>query len=404
MNLCVILALSQLFYSNPDSIIRGVYINPYQANNKDYLEKIFIRADSGLINAIVVDFKSDYGFLTYASNIALAKEIGAIKRYIDVDYLIKNAALHNLKIIARIVCFRDNYLSQYKNYAIYDDSGKIWLDSKGLAWTNPYKSEVRNYLFETTKEIVELGIKSIAFDYIRFPTDGDVERIRLTNVEGPHFTPIIQFLKKVRDGLDDEVEIGVCVFGFAVWFNLRTEGQDIEKMGEHIDILYPMLYPSHFHRNFKKEVNEYWRNYWIYFDSVKEAIKKSPLSVKIAPFIQGFDLRAKSFDSDYMFSQMNGTLSAMADGFVIWNAGCNYSISWTPLSWARNLILKRSVQMSPNTRMKEEGRRYQDKTLEQLLAQEKIQKKNLTMHQTHSLIDSLPLLKSRKVYPDPMIP
>ncbi|MCK4673794.1 hypothetical protein KAT67_07410, partial [candidate division WOR-3 bacterium] len=70
MNLCVILALSQLFYSNPDSIIRGVYINPYQANNKDYLEKIFIRADSGLINAIVVDFKSDYGFLTYASNIA----------------------------------------------------------------------------------------------------------------------------------------------------------------------------------------------------------------------------------------------------------------------------------------------------------------------------------------------
>ncbi|GAH93110.1 unnamed protein product, partial [marine sediment metagenome] len=93
MNLCVILALSQIFYTNPDSIIRGIYINPYQANNKNYLEKIFVKADSGLINAIVVDFKSDYGFLSYASNIELAQKIGAIKRYIDVDYLIKNAAL-----------------------------------------------------------------------------------------------------------------------------------------------------------------------------------------------------------------------------------------------------------------------------------------------------------------------
>ncbi|GAI95173.1 unnamed protein product, partial [marine sediment metagenome] len=263
---------------------------------------------------------------------------------------------------------------------------------------------VRDYLLEITKEIVDLGIKSIAFDYIRFPTDGDVKRIRLTNVKGPRSTPIIQFLKKIRNELGNEVEIGVCVFGFAVWYNLRTEGQDIEKMGEHIDILYPMLYPSHFHRNFKKEVNEYWRNYWIYFDSVKEAIKKSPSSVKITPFIQGFDLRAESFDGEYIFSQINGTLSGMADGFVIWNASCNYSTSWNALLWIRNSILRRSVQMSLNTRMKEEGRRYQNKVLEQLLAQEKIQKKNLTMPQTHSLIDSLPLLKTRKIYPDPMIP
>jgi hypothetical protein len=404
MNLCVILALSQIFYTNPDSIIRGIYINPYQANNKNYLEKIFVKADSGLINAIVVDFKSDYGFLSYASNIELAQKIGAIKRYIDVDYLIKNAALHNLKLIARIVCFRDDYLSQYKKYAIFDDSGEIWTDKKGLAWTNPYKNEVRDYLLEITKEIVNLGIKSIAFDYIRFPTDGDVKRIRLTNVKGPRSTPIIEFLKKVRNKLGNEVEIGVCVFGFAVWYNLRTEGQDIEKMGEHIDILYPMLYPSHFHRNFKKEVNEYWRNYWIYFDSVKEAIKKSPLSTKITPFIQGFDLRAESFGGEYIFSQINGTLSGMADGFIIWNARCNYSTSWNALLWASNSILRRSVQMSLNTRMKEEGRRYQDKVLEQLLAQEKIQKKNLTMPQTDSLIDSLPLLKTRKIYPDPMIP
>lgn len=404
MNLCVILALFEIFCTNPDSVIRGVYINPYQASNKDYLENIFVKADSGLINAIVVDFKSDYGFLCYASNIKLAKEIDAIKRYIDVDYLIKNATLHNLKVIARIVCFQDDYLARYMDCGILNDSGELWFDKKDLAWTNPYKDKVQDYLLKVTDEIVQLGIKSIAFDYIRFPTDGDVARIRLTDVEGPRCAPILKFLKKVRDEIGDDAEIGICVFGFAVWYSLKTEGQDIEKMGEYIDVLYPMLYPSHFSWSFKREVNEYWRNYWIYFDSVEEAIEKLPSNVKVIPFVQGFDLRAEDFDSEYIFAQIDGSLSASADGFVIWNARGDFSISWSPLWWVHNSILKQSVQMSLNIRMKEEGRRYQDRILQQLLAQEKTQRTSLTMVQTHSQIDSLPLSQSRKFFPDPVIP
>lgn len=404
MNLCVILVLFELLNSNPDSIIRGVYINPYQASKKGYLEKIFLKADSGLINAIIVDLKSDYGFLSYASDIQLAKDIQAIKRYIDVDFLIKNAALHKLKVIARIVCFRDDYLSQYSDYGILNDSGEVWLDKKGLAWTNPYKEEVRNYLIEVAKEIAEFGIKSIAFDYIRFPTDGDVARIRLTNVEGPRCAPILTFLEKVRDEIGKEVEIGVCVFGFAVWYSLRREGQDVEKMGEYIDVVYPMLYPSHFGWNFKREMSEYWRNYWIYFDSVNEAVKKLPSRVKIIPFVQGFSLQAESFDDKYIFAQIDGTLSAGADGFAIWNARGDYSISWTPLIWARNSILMQSAQMSLNIRMKGEGQRYQNINFQKLLAQARTQKKDLTMVQTRSLIDNPPLLKTRKFFPDPVIP
>ncbi len=404
MNLCVVLVLFSTFSTNLEHIVRGIYINPYQASKKTYLENVFIKADSGLINAIVVDFKSDYGFLTYGSELEGAKKINAVKRYIDLDYLMENAAQHNVKVIARIVCFRDEYLAADNDYAILNDSGDAWLDSKGLAWANPYKKEVRGYLVSITKEITELGFKSIAFDYIRFPTDGELARIRLTDIDGSRYTPIVEFLKEVKDDLGDEVEIGVCCFGFAVWYNLKREGQDIEKMGAYIDVLYPMLYPSHFGRNFKREENEYWRNYWIYFDSVREAKEKLPAHVRIIPFVQGFDLGTQSFDGEYLSSQFYGSLAGGADGCVIWNARGDYAISWSPLSWVRNSILRQSAQTSLNNRMKEAGQRYQDIGQVQLLAQAKTQKKNLTTRRIHSRIDNRPSRKNQIFYLDPALP
>ena len=404
MNLFVILALYSTFNIIANDVVRGVYINPYQASKKTYLEKVFSKADSGLINTIIVDFKSDYGFLAYRSKLEAAKKIDAVKQYIDLDYLMKNAELHEVNVIARIVCFRDRYLGSDPDYAILNDSGEIWLDAKGLAWTNPYNKKVRNYLLSITKEIVGLGFKSIAFDYIRFPTDGNIGRIRLTDVEGSRYTPILGFLKDVKDSIGEKAEIGVCCFGFAVWYRLRNEGQDVEKMGEYIDVLYPMLYPSHFGWSFKREENEYWRNYWIYFDSVLKAREKLPAHVRVVPFVQGFDLRTESFDGEYLSAQFYGSLAAGADGFLIWNAGGDYSTSWNPLLWVRNSIQLQYAQMNLNNHMKEAGRRYQHISPGLLLAQVKTQERNLTTRQIHSPIDNRPLKKTQRSYLDPAMP
>jgi hypothetical protein len=359
MTLGVLIVLSTLSSPHPDSVVRGIYINPYQASSKAYLEAVFAKADSGLITAIVVDFKSDYGFLCYDSKLEQAIETDAIKRYLDLDYLVEQAALHNIKLVARIVCFRDNYCARYKNYGMLDDSGNVWLDKKGLAWINPYNKHVRNYLVKVTREIVDLGVSSIAYDYIRFPTDGDVWRIRLTHVEGPRSKPLLQFLEAVHDAVGDSVEIGVCVFGFSVWHYMKAVGQDIAEMAEYIDVLYPMLYPSHFGWSYKREVNEYWRNYWIYFDSVKEAMKKLPSSTKIIPFVQSFDYGAECFDDRYVFAQMQGALAAGADGFMVWHAGGDYTMAWPPFYWVRNSLRKKAAQVYLNAHTRT-GQWYQD--------------------------------------------
>lgn len=404
MNGAALCALFGILLPCPDSNIQAVYINPYKANQKAYLESIWEKADSGLVNTVIIDFKSDYGFLAYPSKIALAKKLGAVKYYLDVDDIIESAAEHGVKVTARIVCFRDDYLSQRPGCGILDDSGAVWQDSKGISWTNPYAKDVREYLYAVTEEIVALGIRSLAFDYIRFPTDGDLSRIALTGITGPRSEPLLSFLAKVQENLGDSVEIGICVFGFAVWHPLVREGQIIEEMGKHIDVLYPMLYPSHFGWNFKREVNEYWRNYWIYYDSVREALKKLPRNVRVVPFVQAFDYLSDTFNSTYVSSQMLGALSAGARGIALWHAGGDYAISWEPLSWARNLLRERGVRMSLNSHMKEAGLRYPGTASERAQAQQKILQRNQTMVLFHIPIDILPLWQTRRAYLDPVTP
>ncbi|UCC11153.1 MAG: hypothetical protein JSW02_07270, partial [candidate division WOR-3 bacterium] len=205
MNPGVLCVLFAILWPCPDSSVQAVYINPYKANLKTYLEKIWEKADSGLINTVIIDFKSDYGFLAYPSEIKTAKKLGAVKRYLDVDYIVSEAAEHGVKVTARIVCFRDDYLSKHPGCGIRDDSGNVWEDSKGISWTNPYNKEVREYLCEVAEEIVGLGIKSLAFDYIRFPTDGDLGRIALTGITGPRSEPIVSFLQEVEENLGEGV-------------------------------------------------------------------------------------------------------------------------------------------------------------------------------------------------------
>ena len=404
MNPGVLCVLFGILWPCPDSSIQAVYINPYKANQHTYLEKIWEKADSGLINTVIIDFKSDYGFLTYPSQVQAAKKFGAVKRYLDIDYIITQAAEHHVKVTARIVCFRDDYLSQEKGYGILNDSGDVWEDSKGIAWTNPYKKEVREYLYAVTEEIVGLGINSVAFDYIRFPTDGDLGRIALTGITGPRSEPLLAFLKKVDENLGDSVEVGICVFGFAVWHPLVREGQDIEKMGEYIDVLYPMLYPSHWGWNFKREANEYWRNYWIYYDSVQEALDKLSRGVRVVPFVQAFDYLAGTFDHSYVSSQIFGALWAGAHGFALWHAGGDYAISWEPLLWARNSLRQRAARMSLNNHMRAAGLRYPGTALERAQVQLKIQQKTQTMLRLQTLTDTLPLWQSRRTYLDPVMP
>ena len=87
-------------------------------------------------------------------------------------------------LIGRIVTFEDPVLSEKRpDLAIHTSDGSIWHTDGGLGWTNPYDRRVWRYNVDLAEAAVKAGFDEIQFDYVRFPSDGDLSLIRYP---GPH--------------------------------------------------------------------------------------------------------------------------------------------------------------------------------------------------------------------------
>ena len=60
--------------------------------------------------------------------------------------------------------------------AIKNPDGSVWRNQAGLGWTNPYDKRVWDYNVSIAEVAARAGFDEIQFDYVRFPTDGDVDR------------------------------------------------------------------------------------------------------------------------------------------------------------------------------------------------------------------------------------
>ena len=56
-------------------------------------------------------------------------------------------------------------------------TARVWHNHADLGWTNPYDKRVWDYNVSIAEVAARAGFDEIQFDYVRFPTDGDVESI-----------------------------------------------------------------------------------------------------------------------------------------------------------------------------------------------------------------------------------
>src|SRR6266511_4009271 len=125
--------------------------------------------------------------------------------------------------------------------------GWRWLNSAGLGWTNPYDKRVWKYNVDIAVQAAKLGFDEIQFDYVRFPSDGDITQIRYP---GKHAQPmgwtIPMFLKYARSQLKPlGVRLSVDVFGLSATRDLGI-AQFPRRISSFVDTTYPMVYPSHY--------------------------------------------------------------------------------------------------------------------------------------------------------------
>lgn len=261
--------------------VRGIYISGPMAGSTELFQNILDSAAGTEINTVVIDFKDDQGRIICPVDSPVASEIGACRPYVqDMKELIASLKERGLYVIARVVAFRDPWLAEKKpEWSLHLADGSLYRDRQGMAWVDPYRKEVWDYLVEVGTEAKEAGFDEVQFDYIRFSTEGTMRDVVFDEAVtgGRSKTDVItEFVKYAYENLASQgLFVSADVFGTIIGSDIDAQavGQVYTEMAKHLDYICPMIYPSHYGQgNFGLEHPD-----TMPYETVLEALKKSQM-------------------------------------------------------------------------------------------------------------------------------
>jgi hypothetical protein len=229
--------------------VRGVHVTMALAGIEGKIEGYVALKAYGL-NTLEVDVKDENGKIGFVSPAMpkLAREIGSAQPFYDVEHVVRTVHAAGMYLIGRVVVMEDPTLSAARpDLALLRPDGSRWVNNGGLGWVNPYERRVWEYVVGVGKAAAKAGFDEIQFDYVRFPSDGDVSQIVYRRkVREPKGETIARFLRYASSQLHPlGVRVSADLFGLAATHDLGI-GQVPKKVAGYVDALYPMVYPSHF--------------------------------------------------------------------------------------------------------------------------------------------------------------
>ena len=230
---------------------KGIYVTASKANST--IDELVALVERTELNAMVIDIKDDDGHITYLTDNKEANEINAPRAYIsDLEGLIKKLKEKDIYLIARVVAFKDPVLAEAKpELALWKKDGSVFRDKDNLAWVNPYRKEVWDYLVSVGKECAKLGFDEVNFDYIRFSTDSGMSDVDFGEVAETKtkIETVTEFVKYACERLKPlGIYVSADVYGAIInsAIDAKIVGQSYVEMSKYLDYICPMIYPSHY--------------------------------------------------------------------------------------------------------------------------------------------------------------
>lgn len=230
-------------------MIRGLYFNPNLSNNQEDIDRFIEIARTTEVNAVVIDIKEEIVF--YDTAVSLFHDANVVRPILDLPSLLQQFHDNDIYTIARLVVFKDSAVAeQFPELAVLDtQTGGLWRDMNGIAWVNPMDHTLWDANIDLAVEAANLGFNEIQYDYIRFPTDGDLSRVAygLENTQANREAAIEKFLQRSYERLiPTGARLSADVFGYTVMVQDDLGiGQNLSQLAPHLDYLSPMVYPSH---------------------------------------------------------------------------------------------------------------------------------------------------------------
>jgi hypothetical protein len=315
------------FRSTLPEEIRGVHVTaPLMSVPGRFAQYLALKKHG--LNTIEVDVKDESGNVGFVKGApAIAREDGAARPYYNAKQAARQAREAGVYLIGRVVSFEDPITAVARpELAIHRSDGSLWRNNGGLAWLNPYSRSAWKYDVDVAVAAAKAGFDEIQFDYVRFPSDGDLSIIRYP---GAHTQPmkatIAAFLAYAASRLHPlGVRVSADVFGLSATHDLGI-GQYPGKVGNVVDAIYPMTYPSHYRAGEYHLPDPNAAPGTTVLDSLRDfRTQLAGSKALLVPWLQDFSL-GRTYTSADVAAQIASARAMDTGGFMLWNAGGLYT-------------------------------------------------------------------------------
>jgi len=348
--------------------LKAIYMTSWVAGTSSWRASLVDFIEKTELNAIVIDIKDYSGHISFAVEDPLLLEIGAAEvRIPDIKDFIKLLHDKNIYVIGRITVFQDPYLTGVRpEWAIKkeSDTTQIWKDYKGLSFIDPGAKDAWDYVVALSKESYAIGFDELNFDYIRFPSDGNMKDIYYPFSEERAVTDwrygkaktLRDFFSYLHNALKEEREKGLMLS--ADLFGMVTTNVDDLNVGQvleyalpYFDYISPMVYPSHYPKNFNGYANPNHYPYEVVQFSMASAVRRATATttriadlgdvliassspelyakkaydkLKLRPWLQDFDYGGV-YDVAEVQAQIKATYDAGLTSWMLWDPANKYT-------------------------------------------------------------------------------
>ena len=354
----------------PDQV-KAIYMTACVAGTPAFREKLVQLVKDTEINSIVIDIKDYSGTISFSPLSPAwkpawdAAECGARDMKEFIAYLHEQG----IYVIGRITVFQDPfYAPKHPELAVLrSDQVTVWRDGKGLSFIDVAATPYWDHIIELSVESYNLGFDELNFDYVRYPSDGNMSDIYFPRSMAGEFKMDKQanleaFFRYLHERLSQEIRfagvrhentgrasstpyLSADLFGMTTTnFDDLSIGQLQDRAAPYFDFIAPMVYPSHYPNNYLDlgDPNDY--PYQVVYHAMKTGVDrmKSPTTPmegflherigtsspavykkpryggdRLRTWIQDFDYGG-DYDAADVRAQIQASYDAGVDSWMIW--------------------------------------------------------------------------------------
>ena len=303
--------------------IRGVHVTaPLASLPGKFREYVGYRRYG--LNTIELDVKDEGGEIGFIpADVPLARKVGATLPLYDPKALVTLAHQAGIYMIGRVVCFQDPKLARGRpDLAIQRSDGSVWTTGAGLGWVNPYDRRVWDYCASVAEAAARAGFDEIMFDYVRFPSDGDVSAaVYPGKTSVPRGRLIADFVAYAKERLAPYgTRVSTALFGLSATRDLGI-GQVPRLIAKHAGAISPMSYPALYGGGQLGIANPSTQPGETVFRTLTDFRRQTKGSrTQLVPWIQDWDYTPRQVLAQIAAARLQG-----AKGYLLWNASGIYT-------------------------------------------------------------------------------